>query len=317
MARRIATSVRKQLEGLHALVSADQDNPNTRHLSELLKEIGTKPLQHLAYDEALNNLDNLLTTDQGYSSKKRWKMDEEERAQLARRKTAWRLRQRFVEAARAQVTYDRACGGRHRGDRAHVKSSVQTATGEADWQQQLAIALEEKEETTPTPTLSHAPEYKGGVSLSKYDTQAVIEESPSERATELLRDIRAMWEKSEVRENGERVVVSKKGKKEISWGEWLVDNMHDRIRSWSDKEKAYIRKNRGRKDAPMNTTSQPVETVERHIKTARVHTQEQSTETSNERVQLRAHIAELKKHIQVEKNRILRERLEREKRSQV
>lgn len=238
LARRIATSVRKQLVGLHAFTSADKDNPNTSYLSELLREVGTEPLRQLAYDRSLNNLDDLLTIDPGYSGKQRRNMDERELKQLARRKKAWRLRQRFYDAARAQVAYDRARGGRMRGDRVQAISSSSSAGSGA----KEGISHEETIINLPSPPTT-IPEYSSGVSLSKYDSQEGMAEAPTDRAKDFLREINQAWAERRMNAAGERVVLSKKGKKETSWGEWLVDNVHEKIRNWSDKEKVYIRSN--------------------------------------------------------------------------
>lgn len=106
---------------------------------------------------------------------------------------------------------DRAHGGRVRGDSA--------------------------EEKKLQPSVQ---QYHDGISLSKYDAQQVLDESPSERATELLEEIMAGWKKSKINEKGERVVMSKKDKKETFWGDW-ISAMFDRTRAWQDKERAYIR----------------------------------------------------------------------------
>jgi len=255
LARRIATSVRKQLAGLHAFAANDGNNPNIPHLAELLKEIGAEPLRQLAYDDSLNNLDNLLTTDPGYGGKKRWKMDERELKRLAKRKRAWRLRQRFYDAALAQVAHDRARGGRMRGDRGPAttvaseeqRPSVEKTEGKAaeipEWQQQLAAALEEKgNESEPTASIisSRLPEYQGGISGEK-QTYGVIAEKASDRAGELVEEINAKWRGSRINEKGERFIMSKKDKKETSWGKWLSDTLNEKVKNWSDKEKAYVR----------------------------------------------------------------------------
>ncbi len=120
LARRIATSVRRQLEGLYALAAADNQNPNTPYLAELLYEVGgPDPLQYLEIDRSLDNLDNLLMTRERYEKGRAHSKSPKE---LTWWKKAWRLRQRFVEAVRTQVAYDKIHGSRQRGDRALTES---------------------------------------------------------------------------------------------------------------------------------------------------------------------------------------------------
>lgn len=225
LARRIATSVRKQLSGLKALLSQSGENENTPYISELIAEVGTEPLTRLATDHSLSNIDNLLTTDRGFSARKKRDMGEEELKYVARRKKAWRLRQQFLDAVLAQVAYNKIHGAHIRGD--------------------IGAPAKKARDTRRTVSMQT---YSSGITLPRVDELNRITESPSERATDLLNEINRAWQKSNRNARGERIVVSQQGKKETVWGDWLAERM-DRARSWSDKERAYIRTSLPRIDA--------------------------------------------------------------------
>jgi|GEM_PF-5393416 len=89
---------------------------------------------------------------------------------------------------------------------------------------------------------SSIPSYSGGITLPKYESQEVIKDAPSDRASVLLNEIRNTWKKSRMNEKGERVILSKKDKKETFWGDWIAEKMSRTI-AWQDKERAYVRTN--------------------------------------------------------------------------
>lgn len=107
LSRRMASSIRNQLVGLHSLATYEQKNPNVPYLNELIEELkaDVQVIGAIGNDRSLSNLDQLLTT-------------------LSAPLKSWQ-RRRLFEAAKAQVAYDRASRGGHiRGDSDPVEAST-------------------------------------------------------------------------------------------------------------------------------------------------------------------------------------------------
>lgn len=139
-----------------------------------------------------------------------------------------------------------------------------TVQGGADFAQQPATVPEKNEERPQPPESvisSTPPEYTGGISGLKSEYQVVMEK-PSDRAQDLANEIQDAWRKSRINAKGMRIVLSKKDKKEKTWGEYL-STLNDRMQKLQDKERAYVRANlpmvsRGAPDSPSSVHSAEV-----------------------------------------------------------
>ena len=109
LARRITQSIENQLKGLHAIASRDPENPNTEYLAQILRTMNfsVDKGRGIAGDKSLENIDRLLTADEG--------LDGEDAPNEE-------LRERLYRAALAQVEHDKARGPRRRGDMGEVRT---------------------------------------------------------------------------------------------------------------------------------------------------------------------------------------------------